>query len=570
MRARTCLRCFLLPFENARCTFFFSNTTYPTLPLSFLRGNTITQNVCYCNSFKYFQINILSFNSVFLCFFVSSFVASIVICSPQKGLRTPTKTPIKTPIKEPGSAEKCTTAAHNDLMSPKRAATPRRLFSPTKSSASVPAYQRFQNLASDTVTTTTLQLPFKYRSLLETFRCIDSICAMFYNRKETITFKKLKPAVQRMMRKNLTEKHLAQVKYLDPDAYHFEQRKMLNPGSHTKYDYYQLVIIPNVQPLPAAATDAIDEIGIRKLDDDNLLRNADTKTMNPQIMIARLQRFQQILLDRVKHEHDLFLRSLNPPIIIPKEKIRRWHQDFDLEACPEILPGELPQPPNIEKFSSAKDILSTARNLFNCATPTERIMERYEASTQNAANRVAEAKITATSTSTLTSIAPKMTTINSPSSTSTSSSSTELISTPAEDPVAKVLKGVPKALLEKIRARQAAKQLDAMTRRPSQDAEASKYARLPELARYIRNIFVTENKGVLELDKVMSKLENSFREKMSRENLRELLELMSKEAPRNWLTFHFIRKTDFIKINRHENLAEIINELERKAQEKAE
>lgn len=125
-------------------------------------------------------------------------------------------------------------------------------------------------------------------------------------------------------------------------------------------------------------------------------------------------------------------------------------------------------------------------------------------------------------------------------------------------------------MLEKIRAKQAAKQLDAMTRRPSQDAEASKYARLPEMARYIRNIFVTENKGVLELDKVMSKLENSFREKMTRENLRELLELMSKEAPRNWLTFHFIRKTDFIKINRHENLAEVIKELERKAQQKAE
>lgn len=495
-----------------------------------------------------------------------------MLCSPQKGLRTPTKTPLKTPTKQPGSAEKLTTTAHDDLMSPKRAATPRRLFSPTKSSATVPAYQRFQNLASDTVTTT-LQLPYKYRSLLETFRCIDSICAMFYNRKETITFKKLKPAVQRMMRKNLTEKHLAQVKYLDPDAYHFEQRKMLNPGSHTKYDYYQLVITPNVQSLPSTTTTTtatsagvMDEIGVRKLDDDNLVRNADTKTMNPQIMIARLQRFQQILLDRVKHEHDMFLRSLNPPIIIPKDKIRRWHQDFDLEACPEILPGELPQPPNIEKFSSAKDILSTARNLFHCATPTERIMERYEAATQEAINRTAEGKNPATSMST------KIGATDPPSTplSSTAAAASAASTPPVEDPLAKVLKGVPKALLEKIRARQAAKQLDAMTRRPSQDAEASKYARLPELARYIRNIFVTENKGVLELDKVMAKLENSFREKMSRENLRELLELMSKEAPRNWLTFHFIRKTDFIKINRHENLAEIINELERKAQEKAE
>lgn len=466
---------------------------------------------------------------------------SFTFYSPQKGLRTPTKTPVKTPVKEPGSADKHATA-HEELMSPKRAATPRRLFSPTKSNA-VPAYQRFQNLASDAVTTS-LQLPYKYRSLLETFRCVDSICAMFYNRKEAITFKKLKPAVQRMMRKNLTENQLAQIKYLDPDAYIFEQRKMLNPGSVTKYDYYQLVITPNVQPLPNTTPTSMTVIGVHKLDDDNILRKADSKTMNPQIMIARYQRFQQILLDRVKHEHDLFLRNLQPPIIIPKEKVRRWHQDFDLEACPEILPGELPQPPNIEKFSSAKDILSTARNLFNCATPTERMMERYEA-TQTASK-------------------------NAECTSSTSSPSSTAESTPPVDPIAKVLKGVPKSLLEKIRAKQAAKQLDAMTRRPSQDAEASKYARLPELARYIRNIFVTENKGVLELDKVMLKLENSFRERITRDNLRELLELMSKEAPRNWLTFHFIRKTDFIKINRHENLAEVIKELERKAQQMAE
>lgn len=434
-------------------------------------------------------------------------------------------------------------------MSPKKTATPRRLFSPTKSNV-VPAYQRFANLASDAVTTS-LQLPFKYRSLLETFRCVDSICAMFYNRKETITFKKLKPAVQRMSRKNLSENQLAQIKYLDPDAYIFEQRKMLNPGSHTKYDYYQLVVTPNVQPLPSNYG-ANEEIGVQKLDDDNIVRKADTKTMNPQIMIARYQRFQQILLDRVKHEHDVFLRSLVPPMIIPKEKVRRWHAEFNLEGCPDILPGELPQPPNIEKFSSAKDILSTARNLFNCSTPTERMMERYnatKASTNDASsNSLSAACSQSTPTSTVTTADP----------------------TPTTDPVSKVLKGVPKSLLEKIRAKQAAKHLDAMTRRSSQDAEANKYARLPELARYIRNIFVTENKGVLEMDKVIAKLENSFREKMTKNNLRELLEIISKEAPRNWLTFHFIRKTDFIKINRHENLAEVIKELERRAQEKLE
>lgn len=466
------------------------------------------------------------------------------IFSPQKGFRTPTKT-IKpsTPV----STEK---HPQNDLMSPKKESlTPRRLFSPTKTA---PAYQRFQTLTETGVPS--LQLPYKYRCLLEMFRCVDSICSMFFNRKETITFKKLKPAVQRMLRKNFTENNLAQIKYLYPDAYTFDQKKMLNPGSHTKYDYYQLVIVPNVQP-PVGLTETVTSTNANKPVEDNIVTSANNKTMNPQIMTARFQKFQSFLLDRVKNQHDEFLKKLSPPIHIPLEKVRRWHPEFDLEGCSDILPGELPQPPNIEKFSSAKDILSTARNLFNCATPMERMMERYEASKQiegdgNNADNATDEKTKAT------------TTTNATPPTAAAEKS-------ADDPVAKLLKGVPKSLLEKIRAKQAAKALDKMTRRPSQDIEANKYARLPELAKYMRNIFVTENKGVLELDKVMAKLENSFREKLSREALRELLELMAKEAPRNWLTFHFIRKMDFIKINRNENLSEVIRELERKAQEKA-
>lgn len=441
-----------------------------------------------------------------------------VISSPQKGLRTPTKN------------------ERSSIMSPKKEATPKRLFSPTKSP--IPAYQRFQTLAE--ATQSTLQLPYKYRCMAEVFRCVESICSMFYNRKETITFKKLKPAVQRMLRKNFTEKHLAQIKYLYPDAYNFEQRKMLNPGSHTKYDYYQLIISPNVQPNVQKQTSLL-------YDEDNIVKNADNSLMNPHIIIGRQQKFHKILLERVKEEHDKFLKTLDVAINIPKEKIRRWHQEFDLESCPEILAANLPQPPNIEKFSSAKEILSTARNLFNCATPMERAINRYETAKADVTEGQQEEQIN-----------------------DAVNDATEPTPAPiAEDPLAKALKGVPKSLLEKIRAKQAAKAYEAMTRRPSQDLEASKYSRLPELARHIRNIFITENKGVLELDKVLTKLENSYREKLTREIFKELLELMAKEAPKGWLSFHYIRKMDYVKINRNVNLNDLVKELEEKAQEKA-
>ncbi|KAJ6642526.1 DNA replication factor Cdt1 [Pseudolycoriella hygida] len=437
-----------------------------------------------------------------------------IVASPQKGLYTPTKSILPMNF---GDGES------NELMSPKKTATPRRLFSPTKEtpSTSQPAYQRFQSLVESG--RPTLQLPYKYRCLAETFKCLDTVCSMFFNRHETITMKKLKPAVQRMLRKNFSESSLAQIAHLYPEAYKFSQKKMTNPGSLTKYDYYQLVITPNVAESSVHVTSTTDS--------DDIIMSGQRKSMNPQVMTERQQHFNKLLLDIVKVEHNKFLQSLNPPMHISPERVTRWHPEFDLQNCPDIGRKELPQPPNIEKFSSARDILSTARNLFDCATPKERMMQRYEA----------KQKL---------------------------DKQPDVVEPKAYDPVASILKGVPKSLIERIRARQAAKALDSMTRRPSQDKESNNYARLPDLARHIRNIFVTESKGVLDLDFVLAKLENSYREQIPRNDMKELLQLLAKETPLNWLTFPHIRDRDFLKINKSADLTEIIKQLQTKAEEK--
>lgn len=49
--------------------------------------------------------------------------------------------------------------------------------------------------------------------------------------------------------------------------------------------------------------------------------------------------------------------NLESPMVIPKEKITRWHPEFDVETCPAIENSELPQPPNVERASSAQDVL---------------------------------------------------------------------------------------------------------------------------------------------------------------------------------------------------------------------
>ncbi|XP_058833126.1 DNA replication factor Cdt1 isoform X2 [Topomyia yanbarensis] len=454
--------------------------------------------------------------------------------SPQKPFMSPTKTLHRTPTK----------ASHSSLMSPTKNVTPKRLSalmspikepSPTPIMASptkLPAYQRFQHLTE--TGRPTLQLPYKYRCLGELFKCIDTVCAMYHNRKEQITFKKLKPAVQRMARKNLYESHLAQIKTLFPEAFAISLELTKNYGSATKHETYQLVIKPNVKEkaVPAKLSD----------EDSNVIRSAQNQSMNPQVMIERLHKFNRLLLQKAMDAHQKFLLDLDPPMRIPREKLTCWHPDFNLESCPDIEQAELPQPPNVERFSSAKDVLSASRNLFNCSTAMERALERLE---EKKRQTTGAAPITST-----TNIASPL----------------QVEKGKIEHPYHAGLKNVPKSLLEKIRAKQAAKALDQMTRRPSIEQEAIKYGRLPELARHLRNVFVTERKSVLPLEIVLVKIENSYRGRLTLKELEEHLKMIAQIAS-FWLTLTEVRKTMYAKIVKDYDMTKVIEPLEKKANE---
>lgn len=54
----------------------------------------------------------------------------------------------------------------------------------------------------------------------------------------------------------------------------------------------------------------------------------------------------------------VYLNKLIPPIEIDKEKITRWHPEFDVESVPDIIPSPLPKIQiDKPKVATAKDIL---------------------------------------------------------------------------------------------------------------------------------------------------------------------------------------------------------------------
>ncbi|KAF4518733.1 hypothetical protein B566_EDAN005186, partial [Ephemera danica] len=167
---------------------------------------------------------------------------------------------------------------------------------------------------------------------------------------------------------------------------------------------------------------------------------------------------------------DEFLKHLDPPMEVDRNKLTRWHPGFDAEQVPDVPPAVLPEAPNQDKISTAREALLSAAK------------EKEKAA--NAAD--------------------------------------------SNVPLNPAFRGIPTSLLEKIRAKQAARALEAMTRTPSQDARKTRLERLPELARVLRSVFVAEKKAVMPLDTRIS-----------------------------------MRQTVFYKLDRGTSMAEVISRLER-------
>ncbi|XP_077286607.1 chromatin licensing and DNA replication factor double parked [Arctopsyche grandis] len=396
---------------------------------------------------------------------------------------------------------------------------PLLLRSPIKSPTKLPAFQRFSSLAT---AGSTLTLPHHYRWLAEVFRAVETACALLHNRRETVTFSKVKPAAQDMLKRNITEKHLEQIKFLSPNMYSFSREKLKNFGMTSKRDEYDLVITPIIV---------------------HQVTGSPVDVMNPSVILERRRSFYNMLVEKVKDHHDEYLKSLDPPLKISRVDLKVWHPEFDVDRIPDVESDALPPEPHVERFSTAQDVLSKAKQMFSNNPRVERALQRL-------ADLKSQEKSDETDD-------PKYSILHSSQSTQT----IKINLSPDAPLVNPALKGIPNALLQKVKARQAEKALQTMTRTIMQNENILIYQRLPDLAKILRNVFITERKGILPLDFVIAKLDNSFASKMSHEELVRLLRCLSEEVP-EWLTFHIVRKVDYLKLAKKADMTNLIKKLE--------
>lgn len=226
----------------------------------------------------------------------------------------------------------------------------------------------------------------------------------------------------------------------------------------------------------------------------------------------RKNMFFNSLILIIKTHHDKFLGSLDEPVVI-KDGLKRWHPEFDLSEIPDVELSSLPQPPEVEKLDSAVDVLSRAMDIFSLGPGESKAISVQQ------------------------------------------KQETSVVPTPKVDAA---LKGVSSSLLEKIRAREAARaSQSAMLKSKDQCKELDLLKRLPEVARILRNTFITEKKVALPWETMVNKVSATFSSSIYDREVDEHLHRLVKETP-GWLTVCKVSSGTYLKINKNIDVNNII------------
>ncbi|XP_077469793.1 DNA replication factor Cdt1 isoform X4 [Stigmatopora argus] len=301
------------------------------------------------------------------------------------------------------------------------------------------------------------------------------------------------------------EHHIGQIKTVFPEAYNFRQETNI-PTSNTcimQGRSYQLT----VEPVMFAG------------------KKEGMPVLTASALLKRRLIFHHNLISMVKHHHKLFLSLLVPQVFVAEDKLTRWHPNFNVDTLPAVQASLLPQPPSIEKHATAQEVLDKAHSV---------ITSKMERALVSLVHKKREDKEDCKDQN------PKQ-----------ASASLNLPN---------ALNGVSQSLLDRIRAKEAQKLQAAMTRRPSQEERLLMMSQLVELARILRNVFISEKKPALTMEVICNRMIASYRSVLTSGEMEKRVQLLVELNPA-WLSIHPIRKDLYLKLNKHVDLSVILDKL---------
>ncbi|XP_054712028.1 DNA replication factor Cdt1-like [Uloborus diversus] len=362
-----------------------------------------------------------------------------------------------------------------------------------------PAYQKFSHLAAPE--SSDLILPYKYNLLCEAFQCMDVVVSMLNNRKEKITFEKVKEGVQKMIGRNFTKSHLAQIVTVLPSAYvmHYEKADAYIINKTKDGPDYQLIISANISGSPGKSSSSKGTVFIH---------------ITPQHLAERRAMFKENILKEVKKHHRKFLTQINFPLV-SDEKILRWHQKFPLASVPDIPESALPELPEV-KTCTAKDVLN-------------KIKGKFKGTIEKALKEVSESR------------------------TSPSNKEVTLTTTNPDKKQNPALKGISADLIEMIRVKESAKLMETMTRSVEDEKRAAMMERVPKIVHILWLYFIAERKSAVPVDLAVEKITHSCNSLAAPDEVKEHLQLIKEVFP-GWISFIKIPKGDYITMDKTKDI----------------
>eukprot|EP00090_Calanus_glacialis_P004164 TRINITY_DN13076_c0_g1_i1.p1 TRINITY_DN13076_c0_g1~~TRINITY_DN13076_c0_g1_i1.p1 ORF type:complete len:792 (-),score=290.26 TRINITY_DN13076_c0_g1_i1:145-2520(-) len=381
----------------------------------------------------------------------------------------------------------------------------------------VPAYQRFHNLARPA--DRTLPLPYSYRMLGEVFRCTDTVVSMLNNRKEIINLDKVSKSVTDLMQKKWNVKYLQQIFCVFPQAYKLAwERAQGRFGTNTEKKELQM------RPNMAYKKDLMGELDGRI---ENYVK------MMPEHLVERRDIFRNSLVEMVKDHHEEFLATLDPPIVANRNALTSWHKDFDVDAAPEVDTVELPEEPGKVKAEViVKEMMGKAAGFAGVNPKLSDALLENSFMVEDMEKKAAQ------------------------------------FSSPSKASATAGLQGLNPTLIAKIKAKEAARAKLEMTRNPEQIKRLSQLKKLPELARMIRSLFITEKKAALEVQLACKRLTSSLPHGTEKTQVEENMRLLAVES-RGWLKIHLVGSAEYFKMDKTD-INKVCKKLEQKLKDEQE
>ncbi len=390
------------------------------------------------------------------------------------------------------------------------ATTPKEAPAPEKkpTPAAGPRLDSLPSLEAD------LPLPRHHKTLLEAFRTVDQVVSMRYNRHEVVRVDDLVKSVRAALRgkgADFGERQLRQIRRAFPQAFHYAWEHPAGRYGGKKTTEYELRVTPNMgyaEDLKAGMVREPEAGGAA----GTFVR------LDPKALVERRQIFRRILTTLAMAHHSGFLATLSPPLSVPDSELARWHKDFDVEACPEAETADLPAQPDTVRLTKASDVIDATQKLFGVNKRLEKALndlKEYEAKTEE--KKKADKPAAAA---------------------------------PPKPPVKKGLEGLPPAILEKLMAKERAKQAKALTETRAEKREADVLEDLQKTGPLIMNCYRSERqrqgRSALEVKAFAKFVADSHEARKGAAEAENAIRAMVRVAP-EFLQFVTIRAVEYVK-----------------------